>query len=485
MPLRMKKAVVLVVALAASLAGFSLAFGLCGLAAPSLLAGAIVAGLAGWATQARLTLDEAAAPRALRILSAVVAVVALAQLGRITVFMTDPSRAGFSQFPSSPWELRHSCLTAYHVAGHAAGEGKNVFDPALYNAPDDDPTRVRRARTIGPFGIDVYEYPPPFLLLARGLNVLAPDFMRLRTLWHGVTLALLLGATLAAARLLGPAAGTRALLLAPFLWASPPLISTLQKGNVQTVIVATCVLAFALFRRRLFAAGGLLLAFATLAKLFPGMLVVYLLARRQWRAVAWTAAMGAVLLAASLLDTGLAPYRSFLEHLPGLLSGEAFPAFRNPVAMAINVSAPGTVFKLHLLGVPGMGFPAAKVVGWIWTIVILAATVALARRAREDREVVTWLAVLLLATLRSPFLPQTYGVLPPLWLLTLFAATLPPTRRVLAATSAIALFLWILIPQDWTLALFPRLALLGIVQAVVTALPFLLLRRTPETAQPA
>ena len=55
----------------------------------------------------------------------------------------DPARTAFSQFPSSVWEVKHSCLTAYHVAGHAAGEGRNVFDPALYNAPDDDPTRVR------------------------------------------------------------------------------------------------------------------------------------------------------------------------------------------------------------------------------------------------------------------------------------------------------------------------------------------------------
>jgi alpha-1,2-mannosyltransferase len=482
----MQKMVVVGLALVAGLAGFSVAFGLSGSLPASIAGGLIAAAAAGWFGRSWVVLDEAAAPRALRVVSAIAMALALGQLGRLTVFMADASRTDFSQFPSSTWELKHSCLTAYHVAGTAVGEGRNVFDPALYNAPDDDPTRQRRPAQLGPFNIDVYEYPPPFLLLSRALHFAAPDFFRLRPLWHGLTLALLLGATLAAARLLGPAAGTRALLLAPFLWAAPPLINTLQKGNVQTVIVATCVLAFALFRRRLFAAGGLLLAFATLAKLFPGMLVVYLLARRQWRAVAWTAAMAAVLLAASLLDTGLAPYRSFLEHLPGLLSGEAFPAFRNPVAMAINVSVPGTVFKLHLLGVPGMGFPAAKIVGWIWTVAILAATVALARRTRDDREIVTWLAVLLLATLRSPFLPLTYGVLPPLWLLTLFAATLVPTTRVLIVTSAIALLFWIHLPQDWALALFPRLALVGIVQVALTALPLLLLlRRAPDTAQPA
>jgi hypothetical protein len=481
----MKKAVVVVVALAALLAGFSITFGLCGAVVPGLLAGALFAGLAGRAAHVGLALDESAVPRALRVLAAVAALLALVQLGRLTVFMTDASRTGFSQFPSSAWELKHSCLTAYHVAGAAVGEGRNVFDPALYNAPDDDPTRQRKPAMLGPFTIDVYEYPPPFLLLARALHVAAPDFFRLRALWHGVTIALLLAATIAAAGLLDAGARTRALLLAPLFWVAPPTMSALQKGNVQIAIAAFCVLALALFHRRLFAAGGLLLAFATLAKLFPGMLVVYLLARRRWHAVAWTAAMGAAILAVSLLDTGLEPYRAFLHHLPGLLGGEAFPAFRNPTAMAINLSIPGIAFKLKLLGVPGMGFPASKVLGWIWTVVILGVTVVLGRRTRDDREILSWLAVLVLATLRSPFLPQAYGAMPPLWLLTLFAATLVPTARTLLLTLAAVLVFAHYEPQDTPISLGLRLALVGVTQVAMIALPLLLLRRPAETAQPA
>lgn len=481
----MRNLIAVGLALVAGTAGFSVGMGLSGSLPAALAAGLSLAAAVAWHGRRFLVLDESAAPRALRILGALAMVAALVQLGRLTVFMVDASRTDCSFLPSSTWETKHSCLTSYHVAARASGEGRNVFDPALYNAPDDDPTRQRRPATLGPFNVDVYEYPPPFLLLARALHVAAPDFLRLRALWHGVTVLLLLAATLAAAGLLGPAAGTRALLLAPLFWATPPLFSTLQKGNVQIVVVALCVLALALFRRRLFAAGGLLLAFATLAKLFPGMLVVYLLARRQWRAVAWTAGMGALILAASLLDTGLEPYRSFVHHLPGLLGGEAFPAFRNPTAMAMNLSIPGVVFKLKLLGVPGMGFPAAKVVGWIWTVAILAATVALARRAREDREILAWLAVLVLATLRSPFLPQAYGAVPPLWLLTLFAATLVPTSRTLLLTLAGVLVLAHYEAQDWPMALGLRLALVGVTQAAMIALPLLLLRRPPEGAQPA
>jgi hypothetical protein len=485
MPHPMRSTITFGLALVAGLAGFSVALGLSGSLPASIAVGLLTAAASGWLGRSWLALDEAAAPRALRVVSAIALVLALVQVGRLTVYMADPSRTGFSQFPSSAWELKHSCLTAYHVAGTAVGEGRNVFDPALYNAPDDDPTRQRRPATLGPFNIDVYEYPPPFLLLARALHVAAPDFFRLRALWHGLTLALLLAATLAAVRLLDPASGTRALLLAPFLWLAPPTLSALQKGNVQVAIAALCVLALALFRRRLFAAGGILLAFATLAKLFPGMLVVYLLARRQWRAVAWTGVAGALILAVSLLDTGIEPYRAFLQHLPGLLGGEAFPAFRNPNAMAINLSIPGIVFKLKLLGVPGMGFPAAKIVGWVWTLAILAATAVLARRAREDREILAWLAVLVLATLRSPFLPQAYGAMPPLWLLTLFAATLVPTTRTLLLTLGAVLVFAHYEPQDWPLPLGLRLVLVGITQAAMIALPLLLLRRPAETPQPA
>ncbi|MET0552636.1 MAG: glycosyltransferase family 87 protein [Vicinamibacteria bacterium] len=481
----MQRTALVGLALVAGLAGFSVAFGLSGSLPGSIAGGLLAAAACGWCGRTWLALDEAAAPRALRIASATALVLALVQLGRLTVFMADASRTGFSQFPSSPWEIKHSCLTAYHVAGTAVGEGRNVFDPALYNAPDDDPGRQRRPATLGPFNVDVYEYPPPFLLLARALHFAAPDFFRLRALWHGLTLALLLAATLAAVRLLDRASGTRALLLAPLLWVAPPTLSALQKGNVQVAIIALCVLALFLFRRRLFAAGGLLLAVATLAKLFPGMLVLYLLARRQWRAAAWTAGMGIAVLLASLLDTGVEPYRAFLQHLPGLLGGEAFPAFRNPNAMAINLSIPGIVFKLKLLGVPGMGFPAAKLVGWIWTLAIAAATAVLARRAREDREILAWLAVLVLATLRSPFLPQAYGAMPPLWLLTLFAATLVPTTRTLLLTLGAAVVLAHYEPQDWGIPLGMRLATVGVTQVAMTALPLLLLRRAPETAQPA
>jgi hypothetical protein len=426
---------------------------------------------------------DASNSRALKIVCALATLVALVMLGRMAVFMADPSRPDYSYMPWSEWEVRHSCLSSYYVAAQAAGEGANVYDEALYSLPNSDPTAQRKPRLLGPFRIDVYEYPPPFLLLPRLLRLVAPDFTPFRALWFGLNLAVILLGMWIVARSQGLSVGKRALLLSPLLLASLPTLSALQKGNVQLVVVVIAMLAMVLFERRQFAAGGALLAFATVSKLYPGMLVVYLLARRQWRAAAWTVGMGVAFALVALLDTGLPPYAAFLDHLPRLLSGEAFPAFRVPSAMAINYSIPGIVFKLKLFGVQGMGFGASKLVGWAYTLVALWATVEAGRRTANDSEKpLLWLAVLVLATLRSPFLPQAYGGFPPLWLLILLGATYAPTPKTLALILLGWLALNLCPPLDAGIP--PRLlaVVTCIPQALTVALAVLALRRKTAEA---
>lgn len=419
--------------------------------------------------------------RGLTLVSAAAGLLALVAVGRLAVFMVSPAYGGWSTFPGSRWEINHSCLTAYYVASEAGARGEDFYDSSLYTAPDDDPKSVRKARKLGSFNVDVYEYPPPFLLLPRLCRIVTGDFLSLRPLWFLLNAATGVVAMVAVARSMGPVAGPRALLLMPLVWAALPTLSALQKGNVQLLVIAISMLAMVLFERGSFALGGALLAYATVSKLFPGMLVLYLLAGRQWRAFGWTTAMGAAMVLVSILDLGWASYAGFMRHLPGLLGGEAFPAFRNPSATAINLSVPGLVFKLSLFGVPGMGFPASKIVGWVWTAVAVWATVAIARRPLpEHGKPVAWMAILILATLRSPFLPQAYAAFPPLWLLTLLAALYAPTARLLALVLAGWLALNVYVPMDW--GLDPRwLAVLTLVPQVLTiALAALALRRAPE-----
>ena len=83
---------------------------------------------------------------------------------------------------------------------------------------------------------------------------------------------------------------------------------------------------------------------------------------------------------------------------------------------------PGIPFKLALFGVPHMDFTASKIVGWIYSLVVLAAVYTLARRPmRAGYEPLAWLVVIVFATMRSPFL-ATYSGFPSLWLATLVVA---------------------------------------------------------------
>jgi hypothetical protein len=410
-------------------------------------------------------------PRSLKIASALAAIVAVVMLSRLTIFIVDPSRTNDSVLPFSEWEVGHSCLTAYHVAAHVARDVPNVYDLSIYAAPDDDPSRPRKPKMLGPFRVDQYEYPPPFLLLPRALSLLTPDFFQLRILWFALNgIVLLLGLGLVARHLRGDAA-TMALLLTPFVLGSIATLNTLQKGNVQLAIIAMSMTAVLLIERGRRATGGALLAFVTVAKLYPGLLVVYLVVRKEWRALMWAAAAAALIVAITFVDLGWQPFAAFQNQFSGLMSGEAFPAFRNPGAVAINESVPGLVFKLKLLGMTGLGFPEARLVGTIYMVLAIALTVLLARRAvADDRRPLVWLTILLLATLRSPFLPQAYAPFPAIWLLTLLFATATPDRWRLSSFLIAYLVLNFYVPVD--MGLDPRLLAIGstVPQIVMVAL---------------
>lgn len=424
---------------------------------------AAIVGLLAWKRVARL-LDMTASSRALTTASCVAAVVAVVVISRLTIFIVDPSRPSYSVLPSSLWEVRHACVTAYFVAARVVTDVPNVYDLSIYAAPDDDHSGPRKPRRIGPFNVDQYEYPPPFLLLPRALSLLTPDFLRLRMLWFGLNgIVLVVGLAVVAWHLPEDAA-RRAWLLVPFVMGSLVTLNTMQKENVQLAIIAVSMIAMVLLTKKHAVAGGALLAFVTMAKLYPGLLLIYLLVRKEWRALAWTGAFSLLLLVITIIDMGWQPFLAFRQQFSGLLSGEAFPAFRNPAAVAINHSIPGLVFKLKLFGVAGMGFGVARIVGTLYMLLAVVLTIVLGRRPlREGQGPLVWLAILIFATMRSPFLPQSYAPFPAIWLLTLLFAAAPLERRSLSYFLAGFLVLSIFVPNDS--GIDPRLV------AIVTAIP--------------
>lgn len=363
----------------------------------------------------------ASAPRASRVAFSVGTVAVAVQLAWLVPFIIDPNRSTWTPSPIAPMPPAHSCVSAYWVAGSVVRTTPDVYDDGLYNFPQADPTAIRNARKIGRLNIDNFEYPPPFLIVPRLLGLVTSDFWGFRRLWFALNIGFVLAVAVAVARRLDRRLGTHAVWLTPFVIAGPAIIATFQAGNVQMVMIALSALAMYCFDRRAYALGGALLAFAILGKLYPGVFVLYLLLRGEWRAVAWTAVFGVALIAVSLADVGWEPYRAFLHEMPGLMSGEAFSAFRNPGAIGNNGSVPGLIFKLKMWGVPYMGFEAMRIAGWLYTLVVVAVTAWMARRVRPDgREPVIWLVILVLATMRSPFM-ATYAFFPVMWLAALVA----------------------------------------------------------------
>ena len=415
--------------------------------------------LTGWrcATSRRLAAGTATVPRVFRLAFVAGTLAVAIQLVPLTLFIVDANRSVWPAGPWRPWQSRHSCASAYWVACEAAPRVPNLYDEAVYRPVL--PPNVERRPNLGPFLVDVFEYPPTFLAPVRALAAISGDFWRFRRLWFALNLAGVVIGLVAIARRVDGALGTHAVWLAPWALAAPSVIGTLQAGNVQLLFLVLSAVAMLLFERRRPVAGGLLLGYAIAGKLYPGVLVLYLLLRRDWRAIRWTAAGGALLALVTVVDLGWTPVAAFVDQLPKIVSGEAFPGLFRPAPISINESIPGIVFKLGLFGVPGMGFGAARIVGWIYTVVLVAAIVWLARRPGDRRlDPLLWIAILILATLRSPFLPG-YGAFPSLWLATLVMAVACARPRIGIVTAC----LWIVLALQFGQGAVPLL-----VNAVLT-----------------
>jgi hypothetical protein len=408
----------------ASIVAFTATAGLTG---SMITASLVAAGVAGIVLRQLLRSPSANAtlagvPSGIRRFFAIGALLLIVQLLLAAAFIIDPNLARWEGRPWTPQRSNHSCVSAYWVACDHIRSASDIYAEEIYSLPQVNAAAPRVGRPIGPLIVDQYEYPPPFLVLPRLIAAATGDFWGFRRVWFALNLGVVVACVILVAGRFDRALGTHALWLTPFVLLAPPILVAFLMGNVQLAIIAVSMVAMVMFERERHAAGGVLLGYALVSKLYPGLLVLYLLLRRDWRAVGWTAAFAIAFVVVSIADFGVGPYVAFATHMPRLLSGEAFPAFRNPAAIAINESIPGLVFKLQLLGVPYMGFAASKALGWIYTVVAVALTARLALRPiGAGREPLAWIAILILATMRSPFLP-TYAPFPSTWLATLLAA---------------------------------------------------------------
>src|SRR5439155_21550393 len=83
-----------------------------------------------------------------------------------------------------------------------------------------------------------------------------------------------------------------------------PAFDTIAYGQIDIVILLLGTLALVAFQRGRHGLLGLALALATLLKLYPLVLALFLAARREWKAVAWTGAWLVVLNAVAVAALG-------------------------------------------------------------------------------------------------------------------------------------------------------------------------------------
>ncbi|HWO19198.1 MAG TPA: glycosyltransferase family 87 protein [Kofleriaceae bacterium] len=364
-----------------------------------------------------------------------VAVLAVANTARIGLFVADPAQVWASATPPIPASVRHQCFAAYVRAGELAAAGQaDLWRHADYARPAPGTHADTAIDGLGDYLLDPYEYPPVFAVLPRAAVAATRDYHVLRAAWFAISAAGFWLAFVGVAIWIRGRAGATALLLAPVLALSLPLVINLQFGQAHLIVVAAAMGAMLQFARGRRAAGAVLLALATATKVFPGLLLVHLAVRRQWRDLGATLVALAALVGLAALVLGPATLAAFVtEHVPRMASGEAFS---NTEENPDNHALYGLAFKLATLGVPSAGRELGAALAWIWGVLaLILAALGSRGRVAPARDAVIWLGVLCLATLRSPFAPM-YSAVGTLWLLAVWAGAARPRWWWTAAVAA-------------------------------------------------
>jgi alpha-1,2-mannosyltransferase len=143
-------------------------------------AGLTAAAAAAWwsATRAACAAHLPDVPATYRLAFSAGALTVLVQLGFLTAFIIDPHVQRRPAGLARPWQSAHSCVTAYWVAAEKVTAVRDIYVETVYRAVIA--ANVPRQPNLGPFFVDVFEYPPTFLPLPRLLALTTPDFWGFR-----------------------------------------------------------------------------------------------------------------------------------------------------------------------------------------------------------------------------------------------------------------------------------------------------------------
>jgi alpha-1,2-mannosyltransferase len=195
-------------------------------------------------------------------------------------------------------------FSAYWLAARHLLDGQPIY------------TAAQLAGTYAPQGQFLYLYPPLVAVLAIPLAWLSPaSYGPAAGLWAlggvAVTVAVVLG--IARLERLAPTRGGAILLLAG-AFAFPPLVGELVLGNVHVLLLGLLALAWWGVRmggKPGDALAGLAIGAAALIKLFPALLLLWLVLTGRWRAAGWAVLGAAALTVLTLPITGVGPWLDY------------------------------------------------------------------------------------------------------------------------------------------------------------------------------
>lgn len=230
----------------------------------------------------------------------------------------------FGQLPSRATQVDYS---VYYLSGYLLRHGDNPYSADLNQLAD--------RFGMNTLGIPRATDPPTFLAMFEPLTLLSPQtgFW----VWTAIN-ALALAAALW--MLLGPGSGLRpdvGIALAALAVMYPAVVSHVYYGQNKVQILLLLVLTMRWLEARRDGAAGLALALAGLMRIFPLLLVGYLVIERRWRAVVFTA----IGLIGGLIATGFAiGFRLEWSFVNGIdvLTGTRWLGYYTNVALGSFVS---------------------------------------------------------------------------------------------------------------------------------------------------
>ena len=309
------------------------------------------------------------------------------------------------------------------------------------------------------------DYPPTFILFTEPFTLLT--FEAAYWVWTGLNLAaLLLSLYLLLCKDLRLDAKTALSVGAVALFYQPITVS-FGWGQPQMIMLLMIVVAWLCFQRGKDRAGGLILAFGGLLKIYPLFLVGYLLVKRRWQAIFFIALGLVIGGAATITLTGISGSFAFFGRLRDVVNGGWLGSVHQLGSPSlINVDSFISRVFWQLTGT-GWNDP----IDWIRRPLMMLAGIALlaltvratligrSGRSNDQAAFALWMA---LTALLAPTAWVHYMIL----LLVLFAVLAAAAIRGEASSLAIWLgaasfFLVILsVPYDFLVSLPPRFSLL-------------------------